>query len=198
MSENQGTTSNECPLESSVLNHEEQRKANRIATCERYRKSHREQIKAAREANRETESARAKAWYEANKEHVLAYRKAYYKRNKEVMAARNKARYDANKDAECASARAWHHANKGRKYGITPSEYSEMLAACNGRCPCRKTLFSKILGTQPCIDHSHKLGHVREAVRGIVCHRCNFVLGHASDDPKSLHACARYLERFVN
>jgi len=66
-----------------------------------------------------------------------------------------------------------------------------------GRCPCCKAPFSEIVGggAIPCIDHDHMKGLCREAVRGIICSRCNLILGHADDSIKILEACIRHLKR---
>src|SRR5208337_1543947 len=82
---------------------------------------------------------------------------------------------------------------KAREYGLTSEEYANMVSECNGRCPCCKTQLSEIFGTKPCIDHKAGIRN-REAVRGIVCTRCNLILGCANDDPRILKACVSHLE----
>lgn len=59
------------------------------------------------------------------------------------------------------------------QYGITLAEYEEMLEAQGGGCA--------ICGAKPvkgkrrhAIDHCHTTGKVR----GILCNRCNVILGH--------------------
>lgn len=42
-----------------------------------------------------------------------------------------------------------------------------------------------------CVDHDHETG----LVRGLLCHHCNTLIGHAEDDPAILRDAARYLER---
>ena len=42
-----------------------------------------------------------------------------------------------------------------------------------------------------CIDHDHATGRIR----GILCHRCNMVLGAIADDTKILVAMVRYLRK---
>lgn len=41
-----------------------------------------------------------------------------------------------------------------------------------------------------CVDHDHETG----AVRGLLCHRCNVMLGWARDNSKILERAARYLK----
>lgn len=202
MSEDKDTTSNEFTLTAPSLSKEEERKAKACARS-----------KAWREANPDKVKAMHKAWREKNKEKEAAKRKIYDAdpRNKERIAARKKEwhakKYPEKREHIAAQGRAWAAANKERvrylgrvgkvrrSYGLTPDELSEMIGACEGRCPCCKVPFSEILGTRPCVDHEHKNGRGRESVRGILCHRCNLLIGHAADDPKILRAAARYLDR---
>ena len=68
--------------------------------------------------------------------------------------------------------------------------FDEMLAAQGGQCAACKTDEFVGPGKRPHVDHDHKTG----AVRGLVCVRCNVILGMAQDDPARLQACIRYLE----
>lgn len=40
------------------------------------------------------------------------------------------------------------------------------------------------------IDHDHSKGHLR----GLLCHNCNLVVGHAKDNIETLHKAIKYLE----
>lgn len=72
------------------------------------------------------------------------------------------------------------------RYGISAAEYRQMLKDQNRKC--------KICGKQIklVIDHNHKTGKVR----GLLCARCNHMLGHARDNPLILRAGAIYLENY--
>ena len=164
--------------------------------------------KAYREANKTKLRVTKKAYQDANKESISSYSKVYREAHKDEIAARKKAHYEANRERLIAKSRAYVEANKEAtaarlsaghrrsKYGVSPDEFAKMLEQCRGRCPCCKVPFSAMLREKPCIDHCHKRGlGQRQAVRGIVCHRCNLIFGHAGDDPTILRACARHLEK---
>jgi len=90
----------------------------------------------------------------------------------------------------CSSA-ASHAAAVQKTYGITIREYNQILKAQGGRCA--------ICGCLPrtrrfAVDHDHKKSG-REAVRGILCQKCNHeLLGAAHDDVKILRRAIAYLE----
>jgi hypothetical protein len=63
-----------------------------------------------------------------------------------------------------------------------------------GSCGVRLTALPAGKGSGWCIDHDHKTGRVR----GILCHRCNLLIGMGLDDPDLLRAAASYLERQSN
>lgn len=86
---------------------------------------------------------------------------------------------------------------KGRlatRYGLSVAEYEAMLLRQDGKCAAcgrGETCLGrggmvKSLG----IDHCHKTG----AIRGLLCHDCNLVLGHVRDSPTLLRRLAAYLE----
>lgn len=57
---------------------------------------------------------------------------------------------------------------KINSYGIDVSTFERHLHEQDGRCGlCRQNMKS------PCIDHDHATGEVR----GLLCHRCNLILG---------------------
>lgn len=75
------------------------------------------------------------------------------------------------------------------KYGLLTNEhYEALMAKQGGRCAlCRaeKCWRWEILS----IDHDHDTG----ALRGLLCHSCNLMLGYAKDDPDVLERAAAYL-----
>lgn len=104
----------------------------------------------------------------------------------------------------CATKKAgeWHAKNIARcqerrrertmqSYGLSGwDEYERLLAAQGGVCA--------ICGVDSCprygrlsVDHDHATG----AVRGLLCHACNIMLGSARDRISTLQRAAQYLKR---
>lgn len=82
-----------------------------------------------------------------------------------------------------------------RQYGLTTERYAEMLEAQGGVCAiCRKpeTERSKSGAVKMMVvDHCHD----RSMVRGLLCSRCNKVIGFANDDAQTLRLAADYVDR---
>ena len=71
-------------------------------------------------------------------------------------------------------------------YGLKPGEWEARLASQGGVCDiCKKK--KRRYDT----DHDHQTGKVR----GVICHRCNSLLGHARDSEAILRAAADYLKK---
>lgn len=109
---------------------------------------------------------RVKTWQQDNPERVLARRRQYAAEGRKQ--ATNRRSY------------------LKRKYGMTPEQYNEMLAAQGGGCA--------ICGRPPKkislhVDHDHDTG----AIRRLLCFLCNNLLGDAGDDPALLEKAAAYL-----
>lgn len=70
---------------------------------------------------------------------------------------------------------------------FTEADYQRMLTEQDGRC----LICSQPPTTQRRlhVDHDHATGQVR----GLLCHYCNLLLGHAKDDPAILAAAIEYL-----
>lgn len=75
-------------------------------------------------------------------------------------------------------------------YGLTQTEYDELLAEQGGGCAICGRQREPRRGGSLAVDHDHKDG----AVRGILCSWCNRGLGMFSDDPEMLRTAATYLE----
>ena len=82
--------------------------------------------------------------------------------------------------------------NEIRKaYGITQSQYEEMLVKQNSACAvCKATETGIERTTRFSIDHFHKTGNVR----GLLCNWCNQGLGMFKDDIELLKKAIDYLE----
>ena len=85
---------------------------------------------------------------------------------------------------------------------IDKDEWYWMLKEQAYRCKiCRKVMsnewaLDKRKGrkrTEICVDHDHKTGKVR----GLLCHSCNTVIGHAKDDVSILNSAIVYLKECV-
>lgn len=65
-----------------------------------------------------------------------------------------------------------------------------MLHAQSGACAmCALRLDSSTKTSTPHVDHDHQTGKVR----GILCHHCNVLLGHAREDEGLLRRAIAYL-----
>jgi hypothetical protein len=118
----------------------------------------------------------------------------------EKQKAAQKRHYAKNKDRYIQKAKAWREANpektKGiylkHRYGITAEEWLELFSSqgeCCGICGTSDP------GMQPWhTDHCH----TTNSVRGILCHKCNHMIGLGGDSPSTLRAAAAYLERASN
>lgn len=72
-----------------------------------------------------------------------------------------------------------------KKLGLTSLDEARMMVEQGFSCAICSRPFSKM----PNIDHDHKTGKVR----GLLCGRCNSMLGFAKDRVKTLKAAIRYL-----
>lgn len=74
------------------------------------------------------------------------------------------------------------------EYGISLEEYDLLLQKQHGLCKICKKRFSNKQQTH--LDHNHRTAQIR----GILCHKCNLLLGLADDDIHLLRECIAYLE----
>ena len=116
-----------------------------------------------------------------SKKHRLEYGRAYDKKNRERLYALAKIRRVKNPDLT---------RNTYYKYmfGITLSQYKEMLTKQNGVCGICSSV--NINGNYLSIDHNHTTGKVR----GLLCMKCNAALGSFGDSKDSLKKAIEYLD----
>jgi hypothetical protein len=77
-------------------------------------------------------------------------------------------------------------------FGLTLEEYQQMQDAQGGVCKiCRRPETSTRKGVvrNLAIDHCH----ATKKIRGLLCSRCNTMIGHADENPKTLAAAILYL-----
>lgn len=117
---------------------------------------------------------------------------SYACRHPEIMAARARAWSKNNPEKRNATKRAYYardperHKRTARKslYGITPEQFSLLLENQGGGCAtCGGT-------SRLSVDHDHRTGQVR----GILCGRCNSILGFAKDSGETLAKLIFYLQ----
>lgn len=154
-----------------------------------------ENCKKYREANIEKMLRRCRKYYETHKNKIKEYRK----KNKAEIEEYNRKYHKAHREREKECSRKWRKENRekvrevARKrslkclYGITLDKYNEILNSQGGVCAICKGVNKT--GKSLFVDHDHKTGKVR----GLLCHRCNIVLGHARDEINILEKAIDYL-----
>lgn len=107
-----------------------------------------------------------------------------------VAARESMRRHRETRPAEHAEKRAvWARNARLRQYGLTTSQYDELLAEQDGKCAICGNVEAGAWGGRLPVDHDHVTGDVR----GLLCHSCNGGLGQFGDDPERLLAAAAYL-----
>ena len=71
------------------------------------------------------------------------------------------------------------------KYGISIEEYDTLLASHGGKCWICGGGSTRAMG----VDHNHK----NDNVRGLLCARCNGILGRWKDNPRIAQRAVNYL-----
>lgn len=143
------------------------------------------------------------SWYYRNKEKVALYKKQHYashledyKRRAKVFSQSNtrKKWKEENKDnIKKYHKDRWLEIKKDKphlknSYGITSEEYYNMLKAQNNKClGCN--VDQDDLDYALHVDHCH----INSKVRGLLCRKCNSVLGLVSDKVEVLSNLINYL-----
>lgn len=128
------------------------------------------------------ERAMAKDWYERNKNKATAKVKEWREKN-----------VDAIKQYRAKNRQKHYRQELVRKYGVEPQWFDDQLHIQNDSCVCCKRLFQwGNKQTTPHVDHCHD----SQIVRGILCNRCNTVLGLCQDNDRLLSSLARYLRKW--
>lgn len=155
------------------------------------------------EEQRTAQKARIRAWAIANPERVKKNKKKYLSKHAARLKAARRGQYLVNRKKIIERSRARERRLKDdpdykqqkffnhqkRTYGLSRDQWWAMFSAQGGRCGCCGATEPKGKNHWH-TDHEHKTGKVR----GILCHRCNIMLGYALDDPRILSAGIEYLK----
>jgi hypothetical protein len=153
------------------------------------------------EANREVISAKNSERYYKNKEANTKRSKEYYQKVKLTQHYKDRKRNDRimNSKEYTARVKKWgeNHPDRKRnsklksKYGITLVEYDAIYLRQGGRClgcGIHQDDMPKALS----IDHCHKT----KKVRGLLCDKCNFIIGLADENATILQSLIKYLKDY--
>lgn len=139
-------------------------------------------------------------WYRRNLDSI----RARNRRNLARRAARERERERNDPDYRKAKReveRRWRNENRDatalmyrryqikKRYGLTVADLDAMLVRQGGGCAICASTTSKNHHNRLVIDHDHHTG----LVRGILCDRCNIVLGRVHDDERLLRQMIKYL-----
>lgn len=134
----------------------------------------------------------------AHLDQVIAFSLEQRKASGQPPEPKHRAYYRANREKCIARQQAYHKANPHKRkeidlkraYGITLSDFAQMMKQQDDRCLICKTRFGPGKQLEPNIDHCHKTGKIR----GILCGGCNRGIGYMQDNPVILRAAIRYLK----
>src|SRR5271166_3831988 len=129
------------------------------------------------------------------REAKLACDARYREKNRAAIAARR----DSQGDKIRAQQRDRYHKNPEhfrdqelwRKYKIRSIDYERMLAEQGGKCAVCETCDFVGPGRRLHVDHNHATGKVR----GLVCVRCNVLIGMAQEQHERFLAALQYLKK---
>ena len=127
------------------------------------------------------ERGMAKDWYERNREKAKSKYQEWRERNQ-----------DAIKSYRAENRRKHYQQEVIRKYGVDAEWFDNRMLEQSGKCDCCGTAFEwGNKQTAPHVDHCHDT----QTVRGILCNRCNSVIGLCKDNAGLLSRMARYLRK---
>jgi hypothetical protein len=134
---------------------------------------------------RDCENKKARERYAKND--ILSRRKEkkriYDKERRERLRAEGKLK---KLDPEVQREKAMKH-----KYGITIKNYEDMVEAQNNKCAICSARGEEERNGKLVVDHCHASGKIR----GLLCNKCNLLLGHADDTIERLERAILYLSQ---
>jgi len=131
----------------------------------------------------------SKIYYQKHKKERMEYSRKYKKKNREKVL-QNLKEYRKSHKEEIKKQKRNHRLLIN--YGLNEIEYNKLFVKQNGVCAiCFEKEKVLIRGKVPplSVDHDHKT----KKVRGLLCSRCNLILGGSNDNIKILENCIKYL-----
>lgn len=142
-----------------------------------------------------------KEYSEKNKEKLSTYNKRDERKEKKNKDRRERYKNDAEYRERTKAKVAEYNKNNPQmklkqhlqKYGLTVEQYDEMLIKQDRKCAICGESGDESKPHRPLyVDHNHETGKVR----GLLCQRCNFMIGQARDSIEILRKGIRYLENY--
>ncbi|MBI1913666.1 MAG: hypothetical protein HYS12_02755 [Planctomycetes bacterium] len=126
------------------------------------------------------------------------YERVYYDANPEKHEARKQYCRDWQRNLSPEKKKAARTRALLGRHGLTYEELTALYEACQSRCQVCNLHASentwKGLTGQLCVDHVLVAG--KRVVRGLLCNRCNSLLGRMGDDREGVLRYVRYLESY--
>lgn len=126
---------------------------------------------------------------ESNRVWMRAYSKRKYAENPEFFRAKNKKWVESSVEYRRVRDRL-------KRYKLTPESFSALLESQDNKCSACGLPFT----TTPFVDHDHACcsdnNTCGKCVRGLLCNRCNILLGVAKDSIEVLENNIRYLKKW--
>lgn len=153
----------------------------------------------ANRVSKEEHAAYMRAWRKANPERAQATDKKNYDKNKKGKK-RTPEQRKVNQRAVKTYQDKWpdkiRDKDYQRTYGITLEDYNKMFAKQKGKCAiCRRPETAKRKDKSAtlrlAVDHNHKTNKVR----GLLCMKCNIVLGYFEKHQSDITKVSKYLEK---
>lgn len=142
-----------------------------------------------RECIKQYKRERRKRLTEEQRERERQQRRASYRKFRDGHVAQMRERYMRTLDVMRPRIR---EKNLLSRYGMTVEQYERMYARQNGCCAICSDSFRAGV-KRPHVDHDHERG----VVRGLLCARCNSLVGFAQDDIGRLRNGIAYLRASV-
>ncbi len=128
------------------------------------------------------------AWYQKNKAKVIIVARKWRCRNRERTNENNRKWREKNKERHKLNQRK----ALCKRFGIEVKDYDELFSKQKGLCAIcgkKETMIYQGAPRNLSIDHDHATGRVR----GLLCQKCNIMLGGANDNINTLTKAIEYL-----